>query len=463
MRYETISYSGSGRLILFFTGWGMDAAPFATLSRPGYDIAVVWDYCSFDIDWSFVSQYDEICVVAWSFGVYAASVTLLAIAGKVTRCMAVNGTLYPCDRHRGIPPAIFNGTLAGLSERSVAKFYRRMCGSTTAYAHFCRTVPQRDIASLRLELEAFAPEATLLHQSIDIFDIAIISRDDAIIPAVNQWRAWQGTPSVFIDAYHLVDFQRIIDYFIVDKVRVGQRFTAGFASYDSEADVQALVVERMLSMMERNGVCRRLAMTGCRVLEIGSGTGSLSRQLDVLSADAYLEMWDIAGNACVEGARRRFRRVDAETGIGHVHTESFDIIASASTMQWFNSPTRFLRQCHRVLCKGGYAVLSTFEAGNLAEVAAVTGRSLPLMNFRQWLLAIPDTFELVDCMRLRRTLVFDSAIDVFRHLKATGVNALGRSASGESDLHDILRRYSPGLDGKYHITYRPIIFILRKK
>ena len=30
----------------------MDAAPFAGLRRPGYDIMVVWDYRSSDIDWS---------------------------------------------------------------------------------------------------------------------------------------------------------------------------------------------------------------------------------------------------------------------------------------------------------------------------------------------------------------------------------------------------------------------------
>jgi hypothetical protein len=58
-------------------------------------------------------------------------------------------------------------------------------------------------------------------------------------------------------------------------------------------------------------------------------------------------------------------------------------------------------------------------------------------------------------------MTFDSSIDVFRHLKATGVNALGRGGD-RTDLRRRIDNYQPDLDGKYHITYRPIIIILKK-
>ena len=60
MEYKIVSSTESPRLILFFAGWGMSAAPFEGLRRPGYDIAVVWKYGSLDIDWSFTSNYIEI-------------------------------------------------------------------------------------------------------------------------------------------------------------------------------------------------------------------------------------------------------------------------------------------------------------------------------------------------------------------------------------------------------------------
>ena len=79
MKLQYVSRTGAARLILIYAGWAMDAAPFEGLRRPGYDIAVVWDYREFQLDWSFATPYSEVCVVAWSLGVYAAAVTAPAL------------------------------------------------------------------------------------------------------------------------------------------------------------------------------------------------------------------------------------------------------------------------------------------------------------------------------------------------------------------------------------------------
>lgn len=463
MEYKIISSEGNGRLVLFFAGWGMDASPFASLRRPGYDIAVLYDYTTPTIDWSFTAPYREIFIVAWSFGVYASAISTHAIDRKVTGRIAVNGTLYPCHRRLGIPPAIFDGTLAGLSQRNMARFYRRVCGTAEAFAAFGAALPDRTVDSLRLELEAFSPDATLLHDPIRHYDLAIISRNDAIIPAANQWRAWLSTPTIFVDGHHMIDFQKVLDHFVLDKQRVEHRFATGLRTYDSEASVQSGVVSRIEALVHTHGIDAAMSRTGYRALEIGSGTGSLSQLLDDLLSRGYLEMWDLAGKPCLDGNLRSFRNVDAEIEIAYVPSQSFEMIATASTVQWFNSPARFLRQCLRVLAPGGYLILSSFLAGNLASVSDATGRRLPLMTMRQWLQELPRGFELVDAAAWNVNMDFDSAIDVFRHLKATGVNALGRNSQGESDLRRILRRYPAALDGRYHITYRPFIFILRKR
>ena len=60
------------RLILLFAGWSMSARPFAGLTMPGYDIAVAWDYRDMSAPWlKTISDYEEIVLVAWSFGVHA--------------------------------------------------------------------------------------------------------------------------------------------------------------------------------------------------------------------------------------------------------------------------------------------------------------------------------------------------------------------------------------------------------
>ncbi|MDE6050437.1 MAG: DUF452 family protein, partial [Paramuribaculum sp.] len=117
----------SDRLILLFAGWGMDARPLRKLTHRDYDIAVAFDYRNLTSDnLGLLDNYREICVIAWSFGVPAAHAFL---AGRpdlpVTARIAVNGTLQPVDDLRGIPRAIFEGTLNGLSAATLTKFQRR--------------------------------------------------------------------------------------------------------------------------------------------------------------------------------------------------------------------------------------------------------------------------------------------------------------------------------------------------
>ncbi len=439
----------------------MDARPFEGLARPGYDIVVLWDYRSLDVDWSFTAPYEEICVVGWSFGVYAAAATTQSLEPRVTLRMAIGGTLYPCHNSLGIPDRIFRGTLATLSERNLYKFRRRMCGDSATFERFNARAPQRDVAELADELESFLPENLLMHDPCRRCDVAVIGRDDAIVPPVNQWRAWQGTPLLMYSGPHYPDFQSLLDRYVMDKERVGERFGRGFDSYEDAGVVQARIVAELCRLLA--GLSIPLSAPGIRILEVGSGTGMMSRHLHRVAPEGYLEMWDLAGDAPVEGPRRLFRRLDAETAIARVPAESFDLIVSASTVQWFNSPLQFVRRCMRALHPGGVLVLSTFVAGNLAEVNAVTGRSLPLLTPNAWLGALGDDYEVLYSRDYCDDLVFDSAADVFRHLRATGVTGLGRSADGEVPLRSVLNRFHPALDGRWHITYRPYILILRKK
>lgn len=464
MKHELVSYNGSSRLIIIFAGWAMDARPFRHLKRPGYDIAVVWDYRSMSIDWSFCKPYTEICVVAWSLGVYASAVTTYSIENKVTRRIAINGTLHPVDRLRGIPEGTFAGTLDGLTERSLHKFYRRVAGSKARFDAFAETMPERDIEGLKDELLSFYPFPLMPCEPVRRWDMVLIGRDDAIFPAINQQRAWNGTPATFVDEPHLMDFQKIIDRYIIDKQRTGERFSKGLAStYHDAASVQADIANRIGTLLERPDVSEVLGHAGARILEIGSGTGLLSRKLyERKHHEATLEMWDIAAEAPFTSASTSFTCADAEVEITHQQAESFDLIASASTVQWFNSPSRFLAECSRVLRHGSYAVISTFAKGNLDEVTQAGGRALPLLSPEQWLMIVPEGLECVYCTDYSRTLSFDSAIEVFRHLKATGVNSLDRGASEGASLRSILSHYRPGLDGCYTATYKPLIFILRK-
>lgn len=463
MKARFVSNSGEDRLIAIYAGWAMDYRPFTGLKRAGYDILVFWDYNSFDFDSNLLARYSEICVVAWSLGVYAAAVTTPAYADRVSLKLAINGTLTPVDDLCGIPRKVYEGTLDGLDERNLHKFYRRVCGSRTAYAAFEEHLPERSIDELRGELAQFLPDDIFAPMLDARFDHAVISADDAIFPSANQARAWQNTPRTLIEGAHLPDFQAIIDRFVIDKQHVGCRFAGGASSYDANASVQAGLVEDMRRISERFLLPAVMCRRGGRTLEIGSGTGMLSRVLSgYIGRFGTLEMWDIAADAPVGGANRVFRRIDAEAELMRVPSASVDVIASASTVQWFNSPSRFVRECCRVLRSGGYALIGTYAPGNLAEVEAATGVGLPLLSTEQWRVLAAPYFDIVHIGERVVELEFDTAIEVFQHLKATGVNSLGRKVAPVS-LRSAIARYPRRMDGRYAATYRPLVFLLRKK
>lgn len=468
MKHELIHTEGSSRLLLIFAGWGMDANVFRDVRRPGYDVMVVWDYSSFFIDWSCTAPYSEICLLAWSMGVFAASQTIQAIDYKTTRRIAMNGTLQPVDNLAGIPEAIFQGTLEGLTEASVAKFNRRMCATRGEYETFIAHAPKRGADELRDELQAIADRLILHTPSRIRWDLAVAGREDRIFPYANQRRSWQdaGVPFETVDAGHYFDFQQLIDRHFIDKGMVGERFGAGTATYSDNATVQTDVVERLMAMVKNLGIDREVMAAKNAVLEIGSGTGTLSRAVAALIADARMVMWDLAApipDGLPLGRRYEFSNCDAELAIARVAPESFDHIFSASTMQWFNSPDKFLGDCHRALKPGGYAVLTTYTRGNMHQVQALTGNGLPLLTPEQWTALAEKRFEIAGELAYERDLDFESPLDVLRHLKLTGVNSLGRSSRGNVDVREVMRRYPMMLDGRYHLTYRPFILILRKK
>lgn len=195
MQQYNIQHGHSTHLILFFAGWGMDRNLLPIGDSPlsvtdldpkldagldtdlntsldanlntnlgadlntslDADLMICYDYRSLDFDFTQLQSYRSITVVAWSMGVRMADIVLSRVTDlPITQRIAINGTPYPIDEERGIAPVIFNGTLNGLNEQSLLKFYRRMCGSAKAYQQFLPHAAQRSVDDLKEELAAIA-------------------------------------------------------------------------------------------------------------------------------------------------------------------------------------------------------------------------------------------------------------------------------------------------------------------
>ena len=187
------------RLLLFFAGWGMDEHPFLQYAPQDSDFMICYDYRTLDFDTSPLTGYTVIDVVAWSMGVWAASQVLSKGSLAIRRRIAINGTPFPIDEKRGIPPAIFMGTLEGLNEASLRKFQRRMCADGNVFARFQLTAPERSIEELKEELAAVAEQYRILPTGTFAWEQAIIGESDRIFPPTNQRAAWKGISMSNID------------------------------------------------------------------------------------------------------------------------------------------------------------------------------------------------------------------------------------------------------------------------
>lgn len=463
MRHKLITNNNCHRLILVFAGWGMDWRVFAHLSHPGYDIMVIWDYRELSFNWQPLFKYDEICVIAWSMGVFAASATMHEILPRVTMRVAVNGTLHPIDEQRGIPPAIWHGTLNALSPATLRKFHRRMCVSAEQFAEFQQNSPRRTMAELAEELVALETHTMFHTEQVSCWDMAIISSHDGIFPPANQSRAWRGiAPVRVLDSGHLPDFGQIIRRLVIDKSRVSQRFHNAASTYTDSATIQHRIAAGLMARFDLT--FGRKDIVG-NVIEIGPGTGGhlTRRWIERTDPRAKLMLWDIAPvETGTYAPHAVFEQCDAEVRIRRQATASAAFIFSSSTVQWFNSPREFIRECERVLVPGGYLVLSSFIQGNLEELCSVTGNGLQLPSRAGWQAMFGPRFNLMVAEAGCERIQLETPRAVLEHLRDTGVNSVRFRRSAAATALDIMRNYPRDAEGKCTLTYRPIYLIAQK-
>lgn len=469
-----ISQSHQSRLILVFLGWGMDASPFVNLRKNGFDVLAVYDYTGLDDtavrDLEFTrlaneaERYEEVVVVAWSFGVRIAADFLAGCRMHlpVTRAIAINGTTSHVHDTKGIPQAIFNGTLEHLSEASVRKFNRRMFASAASFADYMTHAPARSFNSLKSELATFAriPAA----DDCSMFNLAIAGEADAIFPVRNQLAAWAGVETETMPgAPHFIDLHSILDNLIVDKHLVAERFKRAADTYSDHAGPQLEVARRLWELAAPHvnkalGTSSRTVAP--RVLEIGSGCGFLTRlYLPSLPSDTQVELWDLTTPpSWLSHKAATFRQCDAETEICATAPGSYNCVLSASTIQWFNSPADFLPRMARAMAPGAIAAIAVYGPATYREISALTGRGLRYLSMEQLCDAAGKSgLEIIAANSETTLQTFTDASAMLRHMKLTGVN--GNSSSTALAMK-IMRALPAGQPAG--LTYNPIYLILKK-
>ena len=146
------------RLLLFFAGWAADETPFKQYRPKDMDYMICYDYRTLDFDASVLERYEGVNVVAWSMGVWAASIVLSFVKNDEIFGIAFNGSTLPISDLEGIPLKTFQATFDNLTPASLQKFLRRMCKDSDAYKDFMKITPRRDFDEIKDELKCIAEQ-----------------------------------------------------------------------------------------------------------------------------------------------------------------------------------------------------------------------------------------------------------------------------------------------------------------
>lgn len=195
MHQRWISKKQNPTCILFFNGWGMDGNAIGHLECHEFDVCMFNNYDNMEPIRENLAGYQNIVVIAWSFGVWAAEQVMSQSDITVYKSIALNGTSCPVHDRYGIPVKIFAMTLQGWNETSKVKFNRRMMGENNPNNDYERFVPSRSSADQKEELQAIDAIYKNNVQQMD-WDVALVGINDLIFPPTNQLNWWTGKTTI---------------------------------------------------------------------------------------------------------------------------------------------------------------------------------------------------------------------------------------------------------------------------
>lgn len=457
MRHQFINQEGNSRLILIFAGWGSDPVLYEDIQRRGWDTLVVWDYRDPTFPFELLNDYTTVYVYAWSMGVWAAEPVLSRISP--TAAFAVNGTASPRSDAEGIPKAVYDGTLETLSERNLLKFRLRMAGDRERAAQLEELLPHSDIEELREELDVIRRTGAHSEEST-LWTRAYIGRGDRIFPPSAQNVHWKRRGTEIIEATlpHYWPLAAIVAATIADPGKVGEHFRQATATYDSHADAQRLIADRLTSII--GSVIDPVAVSGTsrRSLEIGSGTGLLTRLYGPLlhpSEATFVDLYPLpryhiapCEHYVTADAEEWIDTMARQTAAGNA--DRWDWLLTASVIQWFANQERFFRNAAEVILPGGSLFAATFTRGNLHELDAVRPSPLVYRTADELTSMASRYFSEVNTWEEEIRLRFPGVREALLHIKHTGTAGSGE-AVGVHRLLDGLHREA---DGSTSLTYK---------
>src|SRR5215472_5942180 len=218
------------------------------------------------------------------------------------------------------------------------------------------------------------------------------------------------------------------ELFRLDRGRLRASFDRASASYESAAGLQARIATELL------GRLADFSFTPAVVLDLGAGTGRVTRELKRRYRRALVIALDIAPGMLREARRHqrpwaRFARVCADALRLTLADASVDLAFSNLMLQWCEPLETALAEVRRVLRPEGFFAFSTFGPDTLSELRSAWAQADGYNHVNHFI----DVHEVGDALGRtglqepvldvdRLTVSYPDAIALMRDLKAIGAH-----------------------------------------
>ena len=232
---------------------------------------------------------------------------------------------------------------------------------------------------------------------------------------------------------------------------IKRQFEASASNYDNAAILQREVCDRLISRLDYMQIAPQ------RILDLGSGTGYLTRALKNKYPKADIIGLDIAFNMAQTAKSKNgwFKKIHyTNADCQHLPFKSlcFDLILSANTLQWCENIEYALQECQRILKPSGLFLFSSFGPDTLKELKLswAAADALPHVNsfldmhdYGDMLLHHQFDEPVMDVEYL--TIEYEHPKQLLKDLKMLGANNVHperrKTLTGKSKLLKVIETY----------------------
>ncbi|NOX25626.1 MAG: methyltransferase domain-containing protein [Deltaproteobacteria bacterium] len=250
------------------------------------------------------------------------------------------------------------------------------------------------------------------------------------------------------------------------------RIAAGFSKAADEYEQFALLQRCSVRSLHKKIALVKGRLPAGPVLEIGCGSGTLSRVLVAEMPERYFLLTDFSSgmlNKCranfPDADRLQKLKWQLLDGENITAQEKFVLIVSGLTLQWFTDPVRALKSAGQALLPGGILLYSYLGDGSFPEWRAVCDKyqipctANPVPDAHRINHEISKYFSKVDIWEETFKIKYPGVEDFFYSLKKTGSGTpLNGQALAVSQMKALLKKWKGELAGEelemtYNIRY----------